>query len=70
VKVGDLVEVRRGTDDPRLPKNRIGLIIDTEFEPPIGFKPKKLDVAKVLFSNGETLEFHRDYLFVVSKNNA
>jgi hypothetical protein len=72
VKVGDLVVVRPGTDDPRLPDNRMGVIIlgwlarsgvqQKEITEGCGF-----DTAKILFNNGEIMMFHTDYLAVVDK---
>jgi hypothetical protein len=72
VKVGDLVVVTPGTDDPRLPDNRMGVII-LGLHGQWRLQQKEItegcdfDTAKILFSNGEIMMFHTDYLAVVDK---
>jgi hypothetical protein len=56
--VGDLVRVTEGTDDPRLPENRTGLIVASE---PAGLA----DVYRVQFGTS-ILRFHALFLERVS----
>ena len=59
MKVGDLVKIKDNTDDPDLPSSRMGIII-------AGLEREKDCVAKILFSNGAILCFHKDFLIIVN----
>ena len=57
LSIGDLVCVREGTHDKRLPVGRTGLIIEQA----------GTDIYKVWMTNGETLKFHSMFLEVVTE---
>jgi|TARA_Y100000310_G_C20506996_1_gene726898 hypothetical protein len=60
MKVGDLVKIKDNTTDPDLPSRRIGIII-------AGLEREEDCVAKILFSNGAILRFHKQFLIIVNE---
>lgn len=63
VKVGDLVRIKEGVDDPDLPPSRIGLISETTFSR----DTTDVDMAIVLFANGVALRFHKYFLEIIEE---
>ena len=69
IKIGDLVRVKDGTHDPRMPDGRVGLVakrIFTKKTTASGYPMKATLVFEVLFTNGECLNFHKMWLEKVS----
>jgi hypothetical protein len=59
-KIGDLVKVKEGTSDARMPDSRLGLILSYAKWP--GYDFSHPDVFLVLFTNGACLRFHEMWL--------
>ena len=66
VKVGDLVRIKEGVDDPDLPTSRVGLISEITFSRVFG-EGGEVEMAIVLFSSGVTLRFHKYFLEVIEE---
>ena len=63
-KQGDLVKIKDGTEDARMPDHRMGLIVEQ-----VVAKGKLCDVFNIWFLNGETLKFHGMYLEKVTAHD-
>ena len=61
-KIGDLVRIREGTNDERMPDNRTGLIIEVQKEKMWDNQYPPDSVYKLWMTNGETLKFHEMFL--------
>ena len=64
-KIGDLVKVKEGTSDARMPDSRLGLIISYAKWPG---GESHTDVFLVLFTNGASLRFHEMWLESVNRH--
>ena len=69
-KIGDLVMVKDGTHDERMPNNRIGLIIEeVDKNTELGIARAKFTrIYKLCMSNGITLNFHEMFLEKAGEN--
>ena len=65
-KIGDLVMVKDGTHDERMPNNRIGLIIEEVNG--VTKLAKFTRIYKLCMSNGITLNFHEMFLEKAGEN--
>ena len=71
-KIGDLVMVKEGTHDEKMPDNRIGLIVEEVRKPtgPGGDPGVKFTaIYKLCMSNGITLNFHEMFLERAGEKN-
>ena len=70
-KVGDLVRIKDGTHDEKLPDSRMGLIIE-EVKDQMGPRRdphiKFTSIYKLWITNGQTLNFHEMFLEKAEKN--
>ena len=62
LKVGDLVRVRTGTHDERMPESRTGLIIEVGREKMWDNQYPPDCIYKLWMTNGATLKFHEMFL--------
>lgn len=70
-KVGDLVRIKDGTHDEKLPDSRMGLIIEEVREqkgPRRDPHRKFTSIYKLWMTNGQTLNFHEMFLEKAEKN--
>ena len=61
---GDFVRVRNNTHDERMPKSRLGHVIE-EYKTIVHYtdkKPEPTGIWKVFMTNGEVLRFHEMFL--------
>ena len=66
-QLGDLVKIKPGTEDHRMPDGRVGVIVERvsvrtsmpATDPPAAYATAVFDI---LFTNGETLKFHSRWL--------
>ena len=69
--IGDLVRVKEGTHDEKMPDSRMGLIIEEVDDPKgTGRDPhrKFTSIYKLWMTNGQTLNFHEMFLEKAKKN--
>ena len=66
-KVGDLVRVREGTHDERMPDSRTGLIIETAQEKMWDSQYPPDGIYKLWMTIGVTLKFHEMFLEPVAE---
>ena len=64
MKIGALVKIKENTEDPRMPTDRMGIIVK--------LTPDEPNIAHVRFNNGNILMFHHSYIETISevKKNA
>ena len=70
LKIGDLVKIKPGVHDSRLPVTRIGILLE-HYYTSIHYtdrKPQKTDQWLIHFTNGSVLRFHKMYIKKVIKN--
>ena len=65
IGVGALVKIREGTDDDRLPKNRIGLVVEVETHHN-RYRASEL-IYHVQFGNGRSLKFFENFIEIISE---
>jgi len=64
IKVGDLVKILPGTEDARLPKNRMGVVINND----PGKQPGQTTTWNVHFiNNGVSMRFHEMFIEVIKE---
>ena len=69
INIGDLVRVKDGTHDPRMPDGRVGVVAKRVFTKKVtqsGYPMEPTLVYEVLFTNGQCLNFHKMWLERVS----
>ena len=69
IEIGDLVRIKDGTHDPRMPDGRVGIVakgVFTKKTTASGYPMQPTLVFEVLFTNGECLNFHKMWLERIS----
>ena len=64
LKPGDLVRIKEGTHDSRLPDSRLGILM-YEYKAVLPYtdrEPQNTGCWMILFTNGELLHFHEYYI--------
>tara|TARA_B100000945_G_C19847320_1_gene352312 strand:- start:198 stop:431 length:234 start_codon:yes stop_codon:yes gene_type:complete len=70
LKLGDFVRVSENTHDERMPKSRMGHIIE-EYKTIVHYtnkKPESTGVWSILMTNGKTLRVHEMFLELVDES--